>query len=182
METSKPYVSRKIPLLWMVVPLTPETEALQLARDSVVIMVSLSDLTTHRLQPLHVAFFRPLNSYYIGETEKWLRAIPGGYVTQARMAMLFGKENGKSSYCVHSNQRLSVCGNMASKRRYISRPSFISFGGEYYCSWLCTASWAELQDEAGTSQANLQWTRNGNTSLLVPQNITSSRSSYCLQY
>ena len=38
--------------------------AMYLARDAVVRMVSLPPHTTHRLQPLDVAFFGPLGTYY----------------------------------------------------------------------------------------------------------------------
>jgi len=56
---------------------TQNTEALQLARDSGAIMVSLPGRTTYRLQPLDVAFLRPLCSQYIDEIGNWLQASPG---------------------------------------------------------------------------------------------------------
>jgi len=65
-EIVVPNVSRKI-----LVPLnghfthTRNIEALQIAHDSGVIMVSLPGHISHRLQPLHVAFLGPLSSYYI---------------------------------------------------------------------------------------------------------------------
>ena len=48
---------------------TKNIETLQLALDSGAIMVSLSGHTTHRLQPLDVAFLRHLSSHYIDEIE-----------------------------------------------------------------------------------------------------------------
>jgi len=69
----------------MVIPRTTKTvKALQLAHDSGVIMVSMPGHTTHRVQPVDVAFFRPLSSCYIEEIENWLRANPGRYVAQAK--------------------------------------------------------------------------------------------------
>jgi hypothetical protein len=76
---------------------TKNTEALLLARDDGIIMLSLPGHTTHRLQPLGVAFFKPLSSYYIAEIEKWLRANPGRWITQAKVAMLFGYAYGKAT-------------------------------------------------------------------------------------
>jgi len=63
-------------------------EALQLARNTGVIMVSLPGHITHRLQPLDVAFLRPLSSHSIDEIGKWLQASPGQCDTQANVAML----------------------------------------------------------------------------------------------
>jgi hypothetical protein len=70
---------------------------LLLARDDGVIMLSLPGHTTHRLQSLDVAFFKPSSSYYIAETEKWLRANPGRWITQAKAATLFGYAYGKAA-------------------------------------------------------------------------------------
>jgi hypothetical protein len=70
---------------------TKNTEALKLALDGGH-NVSLPGHTTHRLQPLDVAFFRPLSSYNIEESEKWLLASPGRCVNQAKVALLFGNE------------------------------------------------------------------------------------------
>jgi hypothetical protein len=44
-----------------------------------------------------VAFFKPLSSYYIAEIEKWLRANPGRWITQAKVVMLFGYAYGKAA-------------------------------------------------------------------------------------
>lgn len=38
-----------------------------------------------------MSFFKPLNLYYIDETEKWLRLNPGRCVTTFQVSMLFGK-------------------------------------------------------------------------------------------
>lgn len=51
----------------------------------------------HWLQPLNVAFFRPLSSYYVEETEKWLWANPVCCITQATVAVLFGNMYGKAA-------------------------------------------------------------------------------------
>mgnify|MGYP002224296164 CR=1 FL=1 len=76
---------------------TKNVEALDLAREHGVIMLVLPAHTTHRLQPLDVAFFKHLSSYYIDEMEVWLRANPGRVVTQFQISQLFGKAYGRSA-------------------------------------------------------------------------------------
>jgi hypothetical protein len=49
-------------------------EALNYAREHNIHLLQLPGYTTHRLQPLDVAFFKPLQSYYVRAQEKWLRA------------------------------------------------------------------------------------------------------------
>lgn len=70
---------------------TKHVETLTLAKQHGVIMLSLPAHTSHKLQPLDVSFFKPLSSYYINETEIWLRQNPGRLVTQYQISMLFGK-------------------------------------------------------------------------------------------
>ena len=55
---------------------TRNLDAINLASDSGVIMLSLPPHTTHRLQPLGVTFFRPLSIYYNQATDRWLRHHP----------------------------------------------------------------------------------------------------------
>ena len=88
-EIMVPNVSRKILVLFNGHSThTENTEALQLALDSGAIMVSQPGHTTHRLQPLDVAFLRPLSSQYIDELGKWLEVSTGQCDTQANVAML----------------------------------------------------------------------------------------------
>jgi hypothetical protein len=87
-EIVVPNVSRKILVLLNDHSThTKNTEALQLARDSFAIMVPLENHTTHRQQPMDVAFLRPLSSHYIDEIGKWLRASPGRCDVQASVAI-----------------------------------------------------------------------------------------------
>lgn len=65
-------------------------EAIELARNNGVIMLQLPGHTTHRLQPLDVAVFKPLELYYTEANEKWLRCHPGLTVSQYQVAQLLG--------------------------------------------------------------------------------------------
>lgn len=66
-------------------------EAIELARENGVIILQLPGHTTHRLQPLDVAVFKPLELYYTEANEKWLRSHPGLAVSQYQVAQLLGE-------------------------------------------------------------------------------------------
>jgi hypothetical protein len=51
-------------------------KALYLASGNGVILLQLPGYTTHRLQPLDVAIFGPMESYYEQAVKKWLRSHP----------------------------------------------------------------------------------------------------------
>lgn len=59
-------------------------------------MVQLPAHTTHRLQPLDVAFFKPLNTYFGQAADKWMRSNPGDKITQYQVAQLVGEAYGKT--------------------------------------------------------------------------------------
>eukprot|EP00745_Piridium_sociabile_P012380 TRINITY_DN190907_c0_g1_i1.p1 TRINITY_DN190907_c0_g1~~TRINITY_DN190907_c0_g1_i1.p1 ORF type:complete len:178 (-),score=23.43 TRINITY_DN190907_c0_g1_i1:26-559(-) len=56
---------------------TRSLAAIDYARENGIVMLSLPPHSTHRLQPLDVSFFKPLQSFYIQEQETWLRTNPG---------------------------------------------------------------------------------------------------------
>lgn len=72
-------------------------EALQLAKESGIIMLQLPGHTTHRLQPLDVCFFKPLSSFFIQAAETWLRANRGRTISQFQMSQLLAEAYGKSA-------------------------------------------------------------------------------------
>ena len=71
---------------------TKNLEAIELARESGVIMLSLPAHTTHRTQSLDVAFCRPLKVYYNQAIEKWLRTNAGRSVAVFQVASLLGNQ------------------------------------------------------------------------------------------
>ena len=72
-------------------------EALQFAREHGVILLCFPPHCTHRLQPLDVAFFGPLKTYFDQEVTKWMKNHPGRTVTQFQMSSLFGPAYGKAA-------------------------------------------------------------------------------------
>jgi hypothetical protein len=47
--------------------------------------------TSHRMQPLDVAFMGPMNTYYEQEVRSWLRNHPGRVVTSSKLAHFLEK-------------------------------------------------------------------------------------------
>ena len=65
-------------------------EVIDLARENGVTLVVLPPHCSHRLQPLDVAFMKPLSTYYNQECEKWLRSNPGRVITMFQLGRIFG--------------------------------------------------------------------------------------------
>ena len=69
---------------------TKNIDVIDLARQHNVHIICLPPHCTHRLQPLDVAFMKPLSSYYDEAVRIWLRSHPGRVVTIHQIAALFG--------------------------------------------------------------------------------------------
>jgi hypothetical protein len=61
------------------------------ARETGVIILCFPPHCTHRLQPLDIAFMKPLSVYYDQEISNWLRSNPGKAVTMAQIAEILSK-------------------------------------------------------------------------------------------
>lgn len=72
-------------------------EALEFAKANGVILLCLPPHCTHRMQPLDVSFFGPLDSYYNREVSTWLKAHPGRTVGLYQVAGIFGKAYGSAA-------------------------------------------------------------------------------------
>ena len=76
---------------------THNLKALEKAKKSGVIMLSLPPHTSHRTQPLDISFFKPLKTYYYQHIEQWIRANPGRALTMFQISELFGLAYGKAA-------------------------------------------------------------------------------------
>ena len=68
---------------------TKNLDVIDLASSNGVIMLSLPPHTTHRLQPLDVGFYKPLQTYYDRYIERWLKSHPGSVFTEYQVAQAF---------------------------------------------------------------------------------------------
>ena len=64
-------------------------DAITLAKENFITMITIPPHTSHRLQPLDVAFFGPLKNRYNRELDKWMLGNPGKRVTEYDIAELF---------------------------------------------------------------------------------------------
>jgi hypothetical protein len=76
---------------------TKNVEALKMVRENGVILLAVPGHTVHKLQPLDLAFFKPLSCYHTEVMKQWLCRPEnvGKCVTQFQVAQLFGKAYGK---------------------------------------------------------------------------------------
>lgn len=76
---------------------TKNLDAINMARDAGVVMVSLPPHCTHRLQPLDVAFFGPFGKYYDEALRMWMREHVGRPVTTWQVAEILNVAYGKAA-------------------------------------------------------------------------------------
>lgn len=68
---------------------TKNLDVIRYGRENGVVMLCFPPHCTHRLQPLDVAFMKPLSAYYDDEVRKFLRTNPGRVVTLHQISSLF---------------------------------------------------------------------------------------------
>lgn len=89
---------------------TKSLEVINLASSSGVILLSLPPHTTHKLQPLDVGFFKPLQTYYDRFIERWLRSHPGRVFTEYQVAEAFKDAYGKAATVEIATNAFRKCG------------------------------------------------------------------------
>jgi len=65
-------------------------DAIELCKDSGVVLLTIPPHSSHRLQPLDVAVYGPLKRYYSNACTSWLHANPGVPMTIMNIASCFG--------------------------------------------------------------------------------------------
>lgn len=68
---------------------TRNVDLINLAKENGVSLICLPPHTSDKMQPLDVAFMKPLKSYYASGIETWLATHPGRLVTHGQVAPLF---------------------------------------------------------------------------------------------
>ena len=76
---------------------TKNLDVIKKARENNVILISLPSHCTHKLQPLDIAFFKSMNTYYDQEVQAWLRRHAGRVVTELQVAEIFSAAYGKAA-------------------------------------------------------------------------------------
>jgi len=89
---------------------TRSLEALDYAKANGVILLSLPPHTTHKLQPLDVGFFKPLQTFYDRYISTWLRSHPGRTFTEYQVAEAFSEAYGKAATMATAVNAFAKCG------------------------------------------------------------------------
>ena len=76
---------------------TKNINLIEMARANFVSILILPPHTSHRMQPLDVAFMGPFSTFYEQEVRSWLRNHPGRVVTIQQVGALFGKAYNKAA-------------------------------------------------------------------------------------
>lgn len=85
-------------------------EVLEYTKQHGIILFCLPAHCTHKLQPLDVGFYNPLQTYYNGELKKWLRNNPGRVITHFQVAKLFNKAYLQSATTSNAVNSFRKCG------------------------------------------------------------------------
>ncbi|KAK7095561.1 hypothetical protein V1264_006951 [Littorina saxatilis] len=89
---------------------TSNLDAINLAREHVVILLSLPPHTTHKTQPMDRSVFKPLQAYYDQAIERWLRNNPGRLVTPFQICSLFNEAYLKTATMQTAMNGFRSCG------------------------------------------------------------------------
>ncbi|XP_022824970.1 tigger transposable element-derived protein 6-like [Spodoptera litura] len=106
---------------------TRNIDLINLARDNNVIIVCLPPHCTHRMQPMDVAFMKPLKAYYSQEIETWLRNNSGRTLTNKYVARLFGAAYEKAATMTNSVNGFRKAGLFPCNRHIFTDEEFSIF-------------------------------------------------------
>jgi hypothetical protein len=97
-QTTKPSKETKVLLLLDgYTTHTKNLQAVNLARENGVILLSLPAHTTHCLQPLDVGFLKPHSVYFNQPCDKWMRQHPMRTITPFQTSELLGEAYGRAA-------------------------------------------------------------------------------------
>lgn len=105
---------------------TKNIDLIDYARGHHVILLCTPPHCTHKLQPLDVAFMRPLSTYYGAEVKKWLRDHPGRIVTPYQVAKLFGQAYLQAATMLTAMNGFRKCGIWPLDRNVFTEADFIA--------------------------------------------------------
>ena len=104
---------------------TRNIDVIHLARQHGVIIVCLSPHTTHKLQPLDVAFMGPFKCYYSQAVESWMSEHPFRALTSYQVGELMGKAYSKCATLEISMKGFQSCGIIPFNRHIFADHEFL---------------------------------------------------------
>lgn len=119
---------------------TCNLEAIKLAREKGIVMLSLPSHCTHRLQPLDVSFFKPLSTYFNEAADKWMRTNPGQLITQFQISHLLGDAYSRAATVGNAIHGFQKCGIWPIDRNVFSEHEFIISESDDTCQTITPAT------------------------------------------
>jgi hypothetical protein len=101
-------------------------KAIKIARENGVLLLQLPGHTTHRLQPLDVAIFKPFQTFYDAAVSKWLRSNPGENMTQFDVAALLAEAYSKAATLSNAENGFKVTEIWPVNRAVFSEHNFVA--------------------------------------------------------
>lgn len=107
---------------------TKNIEAIDLARNSGVIMLSLPPHTSDKMQPLDVSFFHPLKRYYNQAISTWFRNHAGRTLTAYQIDQVMNDAFMKAATMKNAVSGFAKCGIWPCNRKTFQETDFIPLG------------------------------------------------------
>lgn len=105
---------------------TKNIDAINLARDYGIVMLSLPPHTTHKLQPLDVSFFKPLKNRFNAAGEAWMRNHPDSVIKQANIAEILGVAYPRAVCMETAMNGFEACGLWPCNRYKIREDEYVT--------------------------------------------------------
>ncbi|KAK7112485.1 hypothetical protein V1264_011935 [Littorina saxatilis] len=104
---------------------TRSLSAIDFASENGIVMLSLPPHATARLQPLDVAFFKPLQTFFIQEQETWMRTNPWRKITAFQIAGIFNKANVRAASMATAAKGFETTGIWPCNRHVFGEVDFL---------------------------------------------------------
>lgn len=107
---------------------TKNIDAINLAREYGIIMLSLPAHTTHKLQPLDRSFFKSLKQNFSAASSSWMRNHPGSVIKQANIAKILGEAYPRTVCMDKGIHGFESCGLWPCNRFKIRDEEYVTLG------------------------------------------------------
>ena len=104
---------------------TTNLEAIDLAREKGVVLLSLPPHCSHRMQPLDVCFFRPLKMYFAQEQDGWMRNHFGKKITRNQLPCIFSAAYTKAASMGNAVNAFAKTGIFPCNRNVFTQDDFV---------------------------------------------------------
>jgi hypothetical protein len=101
-------------------------EAIKIARENGVLLLQLPGHTTHCLQPLDVAIFKPFQTFYDAAVSKWLQSNPGENMMQFVVTALLAEAYSKAATLSNAADGFKTTGIWPVDRAVFSGYDFVA--------------------------------------------------------